>query len=80
MAAALGWGALAASSLLVGEALALVRRWPDRQVGVVFAFGAGALISAVSFELVEELMSGIASRWVYYLMTLEASPEAAAQP
>ena len=54
MAAAVGWGALAASSLVMGAALGLFRRWPDLQVGVVLAFGAGALISAVSFELAEE--------------------------
>lgn len=54
MVAALGWGALAASSLVVGALLALVRRWPPRQVGLVLAFGAGALISAVSFELAAE--------------------------
>jgi ZIP family zinc transporter len=54
MIAALGWGALAASSLLVGALLAFARSWPDRQVGLVLAFGAGALISAVSFELAAE--------------------------
>ncbi len=54
MGAALGWGALAASSLVLGAGLAFVRRWPARQVGLVLAFGAGALISAVSFELAAE--------------------------
>jgi zinc transporter, ZIP family len=54
MAEALGWGALAASSLVIGAMLAFVRRWPGAQIGFVLAFGAGALISAVSFELVEE--------------------------
>jgi zinc transporter, ZIP family len=54
MAAAIGWGALAASSLVIGAALGLARRWPPQQVGMVLAFGAGALISAVSFELAEE--------------------------
>ncbi len=54
MGAALGWGALAASSLVLGAALSLLRRWSPRQVGLVLAFGAGALISAVSFELAEE--------------------------
>src|SRR3954471_8605972 len=54
MGAALGWGALSASSLVIGALLGLARRWPDAQVGGVLAFGAGALISAVSFELVEE--------------------------
>ena len=54
MGAALGWGALAASSLVIGALIGLVRAWPDRAVGVVLAFGAGALISAVSFDLAEE--------------------------
>jgi ZIP family zinc transporter len=54
MGAALGWGALAASSLVIGALLAFARRWPGRQIGVVLAFGAGALISAVSFELAQE--------------------------
>lgn len=54
MGAAVAWGAVAASSLIVGAALGLVRRWHDPAVGVVLAFGAGALISAVSFDLAEE--------------------------
>jgi len=54
MAGALGWGALASSSLVIGALLALGRRWSERQVGVILAFGAGALISAVSFELAGE--------------------------
>jgi zinc transporter, ZIP family len=54
MIAALAWGALAASSLPIGVGLAFARRWSRRQVGMVLAFGAGALISAVSFELAQE--------------------------
>jgi len=54
MAAALGWGALAASSLVIGALLSIARDWPERLVGLVLAFGAGALIAAVSFELAEE--------------------------
>jgi zinc transporter, ZIP family len=54
VAAALGWGALAASSLVLGALLSFARRWSKRQVGLVLAFGAGALISAVSFELAQE--------------------------
>jgi zinc transporter, ZIP family len=54
MAAAIGWGALAASSLILGALLGLARGWPERFVGLVLAFGAGALISAVSFDLAEE--------------------------
>jgi zinc transporter, ZIP family len=52
--AALGWGTVAASSLVVGALLGLVRAWPGRLIGLVLAFGAGALISAVSFELAAE--------------------------
>jgi ZIP family zinc transporter len=52
--AAFGWGALAASSLVIGALLGLHGRWPDRAVGAVLAFGAGALISAVSFDLAAE--------------------------
>ena len=54
MLEALGWGALAASSLVIGAILGLARTWPDRLVGLVLAFGAGALISAVSFDLAQE--------------------------
>jgi ZIP family zinc transporter len=45
------WGLVTASSLWVGAALALLRlgyRW----VGLAMAFGAGALIAAVAYELV----------------------------
>ena len=54
MTEALGWGALAASSLVIGAWLGLLREWPPRLVGLVLAFGAGALISAVSFDLAQE--------------------------
>jgi zinc transporter, ZIP family len=54
MLGALGWGALAASSLVIGGLLGLLRDWQPRVVGSVLAFGAGALISAVSFDLFEE--------------------------
>src|SRR5215211_5816782 len=48
------WGVLSASSLLIGAVIALRWRIPSRIVGWVLGFGAGALISAVAFELVEE--------------------------
>jgi ZIP family zinc transporter len=54
MGAAFGWGAVAASSLVLGMLLGLARTWPGRLIGLVLSFGAGALISAVSFELFEE--------------------------
>jgi ZIP family zinc transporter len=52
--AAFGWGFVAASSLVLGMILGLARSWPTRLIGLVLAFGAGALVSAVSFELFEE--------------------------
>jgi zinc transporter, ZIP family len=51
---ALLWGLAAASSLVVGAAIGVVRPWPDRVIGAVLAFGAGALISSVSIELALE--------------------------
>ena len=54
MIEALGWGAVAASSLLIGAFVGLARTWPREAIGLVLGFGAGALISAVSFELAEE--------------------------
>jgi ZIP family zinc transporter len=52
--AAIGWGLLAASSLALGALIGLARPWPRKAVGLVLGFGAGALISAVSFELAED--------------------------
>jgi zinc transporter, ZIP family len=54
MSSALAWGAFASSSLVAGALLAGVRVWPSRQIGMVLAFGAGALISATGFELAGE--------------------------
>jgi ZIP family zinc transporter len=51
---ALLWGSVAASSLVIGAVLGVVRRWDNRLIGAVLGFGAGALISGVSFELVGE--------------------------
>jgi len=74
---ALGWGAVAASSVVLGALLALWRHWPERWVGAVLAFGAGALISAVSFELALQgfaegddgfLASGIAAGALTYFL------------
>ena len=48
------WGLLAASSLVLGGVLALRFRIPQTVLGLIMAFGAGVLISAVSYELVGE--------------------------
>jgi zinc transporter, ZIP family len=54
MGEALFWGALASSSLIAGGLLALRVRIGMRLLGLVMAFGAGVLISAVAYELVED--------------------------
>jgi hypothetical protein len=48
------WGLFAASSLLLGAFIAEVRPPGARVLGVVMGFGSGVLLSAVSFELIEE--------------------------
>ena len=54
MGAAFGWGTLAASSLVIGALVALWFKISLRVIGLIMAFGAGVLISAVAFDLVEE--------------------------
>ena len=51
---AFGWGLLASSSLLIGAAVTLVRPPGQRTVALVMAFGAGVLISAVAYDLVQD--------------------------
>jgi zinc transporter, ZIP family len=54
MAAALAWGTLAASSLVIGAVVALLFRISLPTIGLIMGFGAGVLISAVAFDLIEE--------------------------
>jgi zinc transporter, ZIP family len=54
MGAAFGWGTVAASSLVIGAVIALLFRIGLRTIGLIMAFGAGVLISAVAFDLVAE--------------------------
>ena len=54
MAGAFAWGFLTASSLVLGALIALRFRISLKTIGIVMAFGAGVLISAVSFDLIEE--------------------------
>ena len=57
MAEALLWGLVAGSSLAVGGALALSLPISRLVLGLVMAFGAGVLISAVAYELVDEAVT-----------------------
>lgn len=54
MTQALFWGLVAAGSLLVGQLLAAPLGRSTRTVGLMMAFGAGTLISAVGYELIPE--------------------------
>jgi ZIP family zinc transporter len=81
MGAALGWGAVAAASLVIGALLGLARTWSAQLIGLILAFGAGALVSAVSFELWEEgadegslrsLAFGLAAGALVYFMLARA--------
>jgi ZIP family zinc transporter len=54
LAASLAWGLIASSSLVLGGVLALRITINRLVLGLVMAFGAGVLLSAVAFELVDE--------------------------
>ena len=60
MAASFGWGLLAASSLVIGAFIALRFRISLRVIGLIMGFGAGVLISAVAFDLIDEA-AGVSS-------------------
>jgi ZIP family zinc transporter len=57
MLEAFAWGLLAASSLLLGAAAALRFRVGLHTIGLIMAFGAGVLISALAFDLIEEAVN-----------------------
>ena len=57
MIAAFLWGGAAAAALLVGYALA-GRGLSNRTIGIVMGIGAGALISAIAYELIPESVLG----------------------
>lgn len=48
------WGLLAGGALVIGAAVAWLVEVPRRMVASIMAFGAGVLISALSFDLVDE--------------------------
>jgi ZIP family zinc transporter len=52
-----GWGLLAGAALILGALISWVVHVPQRVVASVMAFGAGVLISALSFDLVDEAES-----------------------
>lgn len=48
------WGLLSGSALVIGAAVAWFIHVPQRLIAAVMAFGSGVLISALSFELMDE--------------------------
>ena len=52
------WGTVGGGALLLGCVLAWKWRIPPKIVSSVMSFGAGVLISALSFQLVEEALKG----------------------
>src|SRR3954467_12364652 len=48
------WGLLAGSALLLGAMVGYFARVPQRLLAAVMAFGGGVLISALSFDLMDE--------------------------
>lgn len=48
------WGLVAGSALVLGAAVAYLAAVPPRIVAAVMAFGSGVLISALSFDLMQE--------------------------
>lgn len=68
MIAAIFWSALATTTLLIGMVLAYRNLVGPRWTGLIMAFGAGAIISAASYQLVlgavaeahTELLAGLA--------------------
>ncbi len=48
------WGLLSGSALVVGALIGYFVKLPQRVIAGVMAFGAGVLISALSFDLMDE--------------------------
>ncbi|HEV8058202.1 MAG TPA: ZIP family zinc transporter [Actinomycetota bacterium] len=63
MLEAMGWALLGASSLLLGALVAFAVPIPRKVLGFILAFGAGVLISAVAYELVEEAVTTAADSY-----------------
>src|SRR5512136_1592284 len=48
------WGLIAASSLVIGSLLTFWLKPGRKLIGLIMAFGAGTLISAIAYDLVED--------------------------
>jgi zinc transporter, ZIP family len=65
MGEAFVWGLVASTSLVIGALFAFWFHISLRAIGLIMGFGAGVLISAVSFDLIEEAAeTSLGSGWV----------------
>ena len=53
IAQAIFWGFIGASALVVGAEAAFAFKLSNKMIGLIMAFGVGALISSIAFELVQ---------------------------
>jgi len=68
MASAFWWGSLASATLLLGQLLARPLGRQHRATGLIMGFGAGTLLSAISYELLPEANLADAARvgmWMF---------------
>ena len=83
------WGFVGGAALLIGAVLGLRLRTSSRTIGLVMAFGAGVLISALAFELTAESFErggttavaaglaagpGVARRWPLRTAAIDVRP------
>jgi ZIP family zinc transporter len=73
MGEAFFWGAVGASSLLIGAAVAYVASPSKRFIAIVMALGAGLLIGSVAFELIDEALKVADVGWVGVYMLVGAA-------
>ena len=57
MSEAFFWGLVGGSSLVLGALIVFIREPARKALGLIMGFGAGVLLSAVSFELVDEALT-----------------------
>ena len=67
---ALFWGFVSGGALVLGAAIGYLCNVPSRVIASVMAFGSGVLISALSFELMEEAyqQAGLAASATGFLL------------
>jgi zinc transporter, ZIP family len=70
---AIVWGGLAASSLLVGSAVAILFPVGRRALGLIMAFGSGVLISAVAYDLVADAFTSAGGNGIWLGLLIGAA-------